>query len=300
MSSVSALYGESIVAHILDKSSALVGLNRLGFTPEVQAQLEELALRPGGLVLVAEPLNSGKTTTLCSLMNRISSIEKKAFTVEEFIEYPLDGIMQIETARKAGRDVGDAVRAVMRQDPDVLMIGDLRDGAAARAACEAAVAGQPLVLASLHAPDAVSAISRLTNLGVEPPLIAESVMGILAQRLVRRICTNCKEPYRVNATELRRFGFVPEDADQQVTLFRGKGCETCRNTGYRFRMSINELMWVNEEIVELIARRALPADIADAAKANGMKTMREDGLVKVLEGITTPEELVRVLNLRET
>ncbi len=294
VSCLPSLYGEKIVMRILDKSSVLLGLNRLGFAPDVQMQLEELTLQPNGMMLVTGPTGSGKTTTLYSVLNKISSIEKNIITVEDPIEYQLGGITQVAVNKKAGLNFGNALRSFLRQDPDIIMVGEMRDLETAEIAIEAALTGH-LVLSTLHTNDAPSATIRLADMGVEPFLISATVIGILAQRLTRKICTNCKEPYKVNAEELRRFGFVPEDPDQEVTLFRGRGCEICRNKGYKGRLGVYELLRVNEEIAELVVRRAPLADIKDAAKANGMKEMKEDGLQKVLEGITTPEEVMRVV-----
>jgi len=294
VSCLPSLYGEKIVMRILDKSSVLLGLNKLGFTPEVQAQLEELTMQPNGMFLTTGPTGSGKTTTLYSVLHKINSIEKNIITVEDPIEYQLGGITQVGVNKKAGLNFNNALRSFLRQDPDIIMVGEMRDLETAEIAIEAALTGH-LVLSTLHTNDAPSATIRLADMGVEPFLISATVIGIMAQRLARKICANCKEPYKVPAEELRRFGFVPEHADQEVTLFRGRGCEVCRQKGFKGRIGLYELMTVNEEIAELVVRRAPLADIKEAAKANGMKEMREDGLRKVLEGVTTPDEVMRVV-----
>jgi len=288
------IFGEKIVCRILDKTSILIGLNKLGFTPETQAQLEELIMQPNGMVLSTGPTGSGKTTTQYSILHKLNSIEKNILTIENPVEYQLSGITQTQVNEKAGLRFGNALRSFLRQDPDIIMVGEMRDLETAEIAIEASLTGH-LVLSTLHTNDAPSAIIRMIDMGVEPFLISATVIGVLAQRLGRKICQNCKEPYEIEASELRRFGFKPESPDQKITLWRGTGCELCRHTGYKGRLGIFSLMRVNDEIADLIVRRAPLSDIRDAAKANGMMELREDGLIKVLEGITTPEEVMRVV-----
>jgi type IV pilus assembly protein PilB len=306
VSCLPSLYGEKIVMRILDKSSVLIGLNKLGFYAEMQAVLEELVSQPNGTFLVTGPTGSGKTTTLYSVLNKLNNIEKNIITVEDPIEYQLSGITQVGINKKAGLNFPVALRCFLRQDPDIIMVGEMRDLETAEIAIEASLTGH-LVLSTLHTNDAPSATMRLADMGIEPFLIAATVIGILAQRLARRICMDCKEPYTVKASELARFGFQPgdpdmakygihiEDANQDVTLYRGRGCETCKGKGFKGRMGIYELLKVNNEIAELIVRRASLVDIKDAAKANGMLEMRKDGLRKILDGMTTPEEVMRVV-----
>lgn len=286
--------GEKIVMRILDKTSILIGLEKLGFTAEVQAQLEELVVQPNGMVLSTGPTGSGKTTTQYSVLHKLNSIEKNIITIEDPVEYQLPGVSQVQVNRKAGLTFANALRSFLRQDPDIIMVGEMRDLETAEIAIEASLTGH-LVLTTLHTNDAPSAVIRMVDMGVEPYLISATVIGVLAQRLARRLCPHCKEPYEVPAADLRRFGFRPERPDQMVTLWRGRGCEACRYTGFRGRIGVFELMRVNDEIAELIVRRAPLADIRDAAKANGMHELREDGLLKVLEGVTTPDEVMRVV-----
>jgi type IV pilus assembly protein PilB len=288
------IHGEKIVCRILDKTSILIGLNKLGFEAETQAQLEELVMQPNGMVLSTGPTGSGKTTTQYSVLHKLNSIEKNILTIEDPVEYQLSGITQVQVNRKAGLTFANALRSFLRQDPDIIMVGEMRDLETAEIAIEASLTGH-LVLSTLHTNDAPSAVIRMVDMGVEPYLISATVIGVLAQRLGRKICQNCKEPYEVDAIDLRRFGFKPESPDQKITLWRGTGCESCRHTGYRGRLGVFSLMRINDEIAELIVRRAPLNDIRDAAKANGMLELREDGLVKVLEGITTPEEVMRVV-----
>jgi len=294
VSSIPTPSGEKIVMRILDKTSVLIGLNKLGFTPETQARLEELVIQPNGMVLSTGPTGSGKTTTQYSVLNKLNSIEKNILTIEDPIEYQLPGISQVQVNRKAGLSFANALRAFLRQDPDIIMVGEMRDLETAEIAIEASLTGH-LVLSTLHTNDAPSAVIRMTDMGVEPYLIAATVIGVLAQRLARKVCSNCKEPREIKAADLRSFGFQLQDPDQTVTIWEGTGCEECRYRGFRGRIGIYEMMVINTEIAELIVRRAPLADIKEASKANGMKELREDGLVKVLEGVTTPDEVRRVV-----
>jgi len=288
------LHGEKIVMRILDKSSVMIGLNKLGFTAEVQSQLEELSQQPNGMILSTGPTGSGKTTTQYSLLHKLNSIEKNILTVEDPCEYQLGGVTQVQVNKKAGLHFSNALRSFLRQDPDIIMVGEMRDLETAGIAIEAALTGH-LVLSTLHTNDAPSATLRLIDMGVEPFMVSATLVGILAQRLGRKICNNCKEFYEVEATELRKFGFKPEDPTQKVQLARGKGCELCRHTGYKGRIGFYELLRMNAEIAEMVVRRAPLSDLKEAAKANGMHELREDGLLKVLEGVTTPEEVMRVV-----
>ncbi|MCS7301396.1 MAG: ATPase, T2SS/T4P/T4SS family [Fimbriimonadales bacterium] len=294
VSSIPTPHGEKIVMRILDKTSVLLGLNKLGFTPETQARLEELVIQPQGMVLSTGPTGSGKTTTQYSILHKLNSVEKNILTIEDPIEYQLPGIAQVQVNRKAGLTFASALRAFLRQDPDIIMVGEMRDLETAEIAIEAALTGH-LVLSTLHTNDAPSAVIRMVDMGVEPYLIAATVTGVLAQRLARRVCQHCKEPREIPAADLRAFGFQIEDPDQVVTIWEGVGCEHCRYRGYAGRLGIYELMVVNAEIAEMIVRRAPLSDIKEAAKANGMKELREDGLIKVLEGLTTPDEVRRVV-----
>ncbi|MDO8588168.1 MAG: ATPase, T2SS/T4P/T4SS family [Armatimonadota bacterium] len=294
VSCLPTIYGEKIVMRILDKSSVLLGMSKLGFSPEDQAQIEELTIQPNGMFLSTGPTGSGKTTTQYSVLHKINSVEKNIITIEDPVEYQLGGISQVQVNRKAGLTFATALRSFLRQDPDIIMVGEMRDLETAEIAVEASLTGH-LVLSTLHTNDAPSAVYRMVDMGVEPYLISATVIGVLAQRLARRNCSNCKVPFQVPTAELSRFGFKPNNPDDEVTLYRGQGCEACRHTGYKGRIGIYELMRINDEIAELVVRRAPLADIREAAKANGMHELKEDGLWKVLEGITTPEEVMRVV-----
>ena len=294
VSCLPSLHGEKIVMRILDKSSVMLGMNKLGFTPEMQTQIEELAAQPNGMLLSTGPTGSGKTTTQYSLLNKLNDIEKNILTVEDPCEYQLSGITQVQVNKKAGLTFSSALRSFLRQDPDIIMVGEMRDLETAEIAIESALTGH-LVLSTLHTNDAPSATIRLIDMGIEPFLISATIIGVMAQRLGRRICSNCKEYYEVPASDLRRFGYKVTDPNEMVQLARGKGCEMCRNTGYKGRVGFYELMTMNAEMAEMVVRRAPLTDLKEAAKANGMKELREDGLVKVLQGMTTPEEVMRVV-----
>jgi type IV pilus assembly protein PilB len=287
-------WAEKIVCRILDKSSVLLGLQKLGFQPEIQAQIEELALQPNGMLLSTGPTGAGKTTTQYSILNKLNSIEKNILTIEDPVEYQLAGVTQVQVNRKAGLTFSSALRSFLRQDPDIIMVGEIRDLETADIAVEASLTGH-LLLSTLHTNDAPSAVIRLKDMGVEPYLISATLIGVMAQRLGRRICNFCKESYEEDASMLRKFGFRPESANQKVVLWRGRGCERCRQTGYTGRLGFYSLLRMNDEIAELVVRGASLNDIRDAAKANGMQELREDGLIKVLDGITTPDEVMRVV-----
>lgn len=288
------IYGEKIVCRILDKSNVLLGLTKLGFGAEVLARLEDVVIQPNGMLLTTGPTGSGKTTTQYSILHKINSVEKNIITVENPVEYQLPGISQVDVNMKAGLTFSSALRAFLRQDPDIIMVGEMRDLETSEIAVEASLTGH-LVLSTLHTNDAPSAVIRMADMGIEPYLISATVIGVLAQRLGRKVCQNCKESYEIKGTELRVLGYQPKDKDEKLTLWRGRGCETCRYTGLKGRMGIFEFMTINDEIAELIVRRAPLADIREAARANGMKLLREDGLMKVLDGSTTPEEVKRVV-----
>ncbi|GAB4122539.1 MAG: ATPase, T2SS/T4P/T4SS family [Fimbriimonadaceae bacterium] len=294
VSTIPTPFGEKCVMRILDKGNAMVGLNKLGFTPENQALIDELISQPNGMFLCTGPTGSGKTTTQYSVLNKLNTVGVNIITVEDPVEYQLNGLAQVQVNKKAGLTFATALRAFLRQDPDIIMVGEMRDLETAEIAIEASLTGH-LVLSTLHTNDAPSATIRMVDMGVEPYLISATVIGVLAQRLGRRIDPNHKEPYEVPAIDLRRFGFQFEDPDEKVTLYRGIPHEDNRMTGYKGRIGLHELMVMNAEIAELVTRRAPVNDLKMAAKAAGMKELREDGLAKVLMGLTDPEEVMRVV-----
>ena len=294
VSCLPTIWGEKIVCRILDKSSVLLGLNKLGFTQDCLTRLEELIIQPNGMFLSTGPTGSGKTTTQYAVLHKINSVDRNIITVEDPVEYQLSGISQVHVNVKAGLTFGTALRSFLRQDPDIIMVGEMRDLETAEIAVEASLTGH-LVLSTLHTNNAPSAVIRMVDMGIEPYLIAATVIGVMAQRLARRVCPNCAEEYQAPASELRVLGYEPKERDEMVTLRRGRCCEVCRHTGYKGRTGIHELMVMNDEIAELVVRRAPLADIREAAKANGMKELREDGLDKVMEGITTVDEIRKVV-----
>ncbi len=294
VSSIPTPYGEKIVMRILDKSSVMIGLNKLGFTAENEAKIEELVSQPQGLFLCTGPTGSGKTTTLYSCLNILNTIGVNIVTAEDPIEYQLAGVAQVGMNRKAGLTFATALRAFLRQDPDIMMVGEMRDLETAEIAIESALTGH-MVLSTIHTNDAPSTTLRMIDMGVEPYLIAATLTGVLAQRLGRRVDPVNRESYEVPAIDLRRFGFQLTDPDEMVTLFRGIPHEDNRMTGYKGRTGFHELMVMNAEIADLVVRRAPVNDVRAAGKANGMHELREDGLVKVLSGQTDPQEVMRVV-----
>lgn len=294
VSSIPTPFGEKIVLRILDKSSTMIGLNKLGFTDEHQLKIEELVSQPNGLFLCTGPTGSGKTTTLYSCLNMLNTIGVNIVTAEDPIEYQITGIAQVQMNRKAGLTFATALRAFLRQDPDIMMVGEMRDLETAEIAIEASLTGH-LVLSTIHTNDAPSTPLRMVDMGVEPYLIAATLTGVLAQRLGRQIDKDHRESYEVPQSDLVRFGMKPTDPDALVTLYRGVPHEDNRMTGYRGRTGFHELMAINAELAELIVRRAPTADLKAAAKANGMNELREDGLGKVLLGVTDPQEVMRVV-----
>lgn len=294
VSSVPTPYGEKIVMRILDKTTTMVGLDKIGFTDENQLKVEEMTAQPNGMFLCTGPTGSGKTTTLYSVLHKLNQVGVNITTAEDPVEYQLNGIAQVQMNRKAGLTFATALRAFLRQDPDIIMVGEIRDLETAEIAVEAALTGH-LVLSTLHTNDAPSATLRMVDMGLEPYLIAATLMGVLAQRLARKIDPDYREPYEVPAIDLKRFGFTFEDPEELITLYRGIPHENNRNSGYRGRTGIHELMTMNAEIAEMVVRRAPLNDIKMAAKANGMHELREDGLLKVLSGVTDPSEIMRVV-----
>jgi general secretion pathway protein E len=290
VSTMPTVHGESIVMRLLDRSSVFYPLERLGFAPQMLARFDRLIRLPHGIVLVTGPTGSGKTTTLYASLDKINSADLKIITVEDPVEYQLKGVNQIPVKSKIGLTFATGLRHIVRQDPDVILVGEIRDLETAEIAIQAALTGH-LVFSTLHTNDAPGAITRLQDMGVEPYLVASVLEGVLAQRLVRRICGACRVPDTTPHAELRALGV---DSGPGETLFRGKGCEECRGTGYRGRTGIYELFPINEEARSLVIRRASSRDIRRQAVEDGMITLRLDGWAKAREGVTTVEEVLRV------
>ncbi|OCC16310.1 Type IV fimbrial assembly, ATPase PilB [Dissulfuribacter thermophilus] len=298
VSTLPTLFGESIVLRLLNRGEVKLELESLGFPPDTLMDFESIIRRPYGLILVTGPTGSGKTTTLYAVMNLINSPDKKIVTVEDPVEYQLDGINQIQVKPKIGLTFANALRTILRQDPDIILIGEIRDAETAEIAIQSALTGH-LVFSTLHTNDAPSAITRLQEMGVESYLLASCLLGVMAQRLVRVICPHCKESHPIDEELYQELLNGIEGTDQPVVpkeVWRGKGCPNCATTGYSGRTGIYELLKVDETIRRLIVRGEDSASILKAAKANGMRTLREDGLQKVLLGQTTFEEVLRVSN----
>lgn len=287
VSIIPMVFGEGVVMRILDKQSILLSLEDIGFDKEMLAIFHHVISQPHGIMLVTGPTGSGKTTTLYASLNKIVSDEIKCLTVEDPVEYHLEGINQVGVNLKAGLTFAKGMRAFLRHDPDVIMVGEIRDLETAETAVQASLTGH-LVLSTLHTNDAPSATTRLLDMGVEPFLVASSVEAVLAQRLVRTICKHCREEYTPEKVDL-----PPDFNWQGEKLFRGRGCRECRNTGHSGRKGIFELMVLNDELRELILQRASAGKIRNAAIKNGMITLRDDGWLKVRKGITTISEVVQ-------
>ena len=288
VSTLPTIYGESAVIRILDKSIGLLSTEELGLSPNELKLFEKLLSIPYGMILVTGPTGSGKTTTLYAILRRLISTEKNIVTIEDPVEYRIPGIRQTQVNIRAGYTFANGLRAILRQDPDIVMVGEIRDKETANIAVHAALTGH-LVLSTLHTNDAPGALPRLIDMGVEPFLVASSVVGVIAQRLVRKICPRCREPF-TPTPELIKAENLPDN----VTLYRGKGCNYCRRTGYRGRTGIFQIMLVDDKIRNLVVSKAPASEIERAAAANGMLSLRESGMQKVLEGITTLEEVLRV------
>ncbi len=288
-------HGERVVIRILDKSSKHFELNQLGFHQEDLERFEDLITKPHGIVLVTGPTGSGKTTTLYSSLNSIKSEQTNIMTCEDPIEYELEGINQSQINVRAGLTFASQLRAILRQDPDVILVGEIRDKETAEIAFQAAMTGH-LVFSTLHCNDAPSAPSRLLDLGTEPFLIASSVIGVVAQRLVRQLCPRCKTQYEPTVEELAAFGLDPSDDAQ---YYRAVGCSHCDERGYRGRVPVLELLTVNEEVRHLIAQRASTDEVRKVASANGMKSLGERAAYLVQNGVTTFEEILKRVFVEE-
>jgi general secretion pathway protein E len=295
VSTLPTLLGESMVIRILDREKVILDLNRLGFPPLALRQFDELIHKPYGMMLVTGPTGSGKTTTLYGALERINSPDKKIITIEDPVEYRLAGVTQMQVKSSIGLTFARALRHIVRQDPDVVLVGEIRDRETAEIAIHAALTGH-LVFSTLHTNDAAGAVSRLLEMGVEDFLLASAVMGIQAQRLVRLICPDCKTPLPPEAArlELDKHGRNGLPDQEPTHMYVGRGCDTCAHTGYLGRTGIYELLVVDETIRQLILQRAESASIRQAAIDQGMQTMAEDGWVKVAQGLTTTQEVLRV------
>jgi general secretion pathway protein E len=289
VSTIPTGHGERVVLRLLDKQAGRLDLTRLGMDEATLAHMDRLILEPHGIVLVTGPTGSGKTTTLYAALSRLDATALNIMTVEDPIEYDLDGISQTQVNTRIEMSFARALRTILRQDPDVVMIGEIRDLETAQIAVQASLTGH-LVFATLHTNDAVSAVTRLVDMGVEPFLLASSLIGVVAQRLVRRLCLECRKPFAADAAQLRALGLAPTDG----TLYSAQGCPACNRSGYRGRTGIYELLSVDEDLRRLIHDRASEQTLRAHVLAHGMRSLREDGMRWAGQGVISLEEVVRV------
>jgi type II secretion system protein E len=297
VSTVPTVYGESVSLRLLMRGKIFLSLDKLGYEPADEAALREIVVKPHGIMLVTGPTGSGKSTSLYAFLSSINSVHKRIITIEEPVEYELKGINQIAVRADIGLTFAMGLRHILRQDPNVIMVGEIRDLETAEIAIRAALTGH-LVFSTLHTNDAPSAFTRLIDMGIEPFLVASSVEAVLAQRLVRTICNSCKIEQQLDRDYLVRVGFPTEKLDR-ARAWKGQGCEKCRQLGYQGRMGIYELLLLDERIRPLILQRAASSTIAHLAISNGMRTLRQDGWSKVMDGLTTIEEVIRVTQAEE-
>jgi len=293
---VPSMWGEAAVIRIFDQSSTLVGLDKLGFYPEMQKVFERKMTEPNGLMIVVGPAGSGKSTTLYSALNTLNSLNRKIVTIEDPVIYRMRNVMQVHVNRKMGLTYSVAMRYFQRADPDIILVGDIEDLATIEICIQAALTGH-LVLTSMRPLDAPSTISRLLDMGVEPFLIGAALTTVLAQRLARRVCSQCKAEHRPMPALIERLQTETGMELAGATFYLGKGCSECRGSGYRGRTSLFELLEMNDRLRELIVRRASTAELRQAAIESGMVTMLQDGLRKAMDGITSIEEVMRVLGI---
>jgi general secretion pathway protein E/type IV pilus assembly protein PilB len=290
------IHGENVVLRILDRQKGIVPLEGLGLAEDQLDQLKLMIARPEGIILVTGPTGSGKTTTLYSVLNHINSEGLNIMTLEDPVEYPMALVRQTSVAEAARLDFANGIRSMMRQDPDVILVGEIRDTDTAEMAFRAAMTGHQ-VYTTLHTNSAVGAIPRLLDIGILPDIMAGNIIGVVAQRLVRRLCTHCKTPYQAEAHEARLLD-TPTDRPRPV-IFRPCGCERCDFQGYRGRLAIMELLRIDGDMDELIARRATAREMRQLATRQGCRSLAEDGLRRVLDGSTSLEELARVVDLTD-
>ncbi len=288
-------FGNKVVMRLLDKSSLSLGLDKLGFLPETLTNFKQAVAKPFGMILITGPTGSGKSTTLYSILNQLNTPEKNIITIEDPIEYQVGGITQIQTKSEVGLDFASGLRAILRQSPDVVMVGEIRDSETADIAIKASLTGQ-LVLSTLHTNDAAGAMTRLVDMGVEPFLIASSVVLVAAQRLCRKVCPDCKQKIDIPKDVFKNMGVVIDKVapDGKMEFYKGKGCEKCNGTGYYGRMGVLETLLVDDNIKDLVVARASSFQLKDYAIKKGMTTLRDDAIKKMCLGLTTIDEVIRV------
>ncbi len=292
ISTYPAVHGENVVIRVLEKSAARITLDSLGFHPDVAAEFSRMTQAPYGMILACGPTGAGKTTSLYAALNALNTVERNILTIEDPVEYQLPGVVQANVNRKAGLTFATGLRTIVRQDPDVILVGEIRDSETAEIAVEAALTGH-LVLSTLHANDSAGAIARLIDMQVEPFLVASSVLGLLSQRLVRTVCPRCASPFVVSNDLLQQLR-LPVTSEDLTGAMKGAGCEQCGRTGYKGRIGIYELLRMDDDIRSAVIARNSAAAIKQIAVNKGMRTLREDALWKVKSGLTTIEEVVRV------
>lgn len=292
LSTLPTVFGEKIVMRILDLSNTTNDIDKLGFTDVNKVLFEKMIARPNGIVLITGPTGSGKSTTLYAALHNLNSEGVNIITVEDPVEYQLDGINQIQVKEEVGLTFATGLRSILRQDPDIVMIGEIRDSETGHIAVRASLTGH-LVLSTLHTNSAVESISRLDDMGVEPYLLSSSLIGIMAQRLVRRVCRDCGQTEELSPHEQQ---MMAEHGHTVTHIKRGKGCTSCNNTGYRGRLAIHEILPIDRDLKEMILARSSAAELRDYMSKAGYKSLLEDGLIKVAQGYTTLEEVIRVAN----
>ncbi|OHB84729.1 MAG: pilus assembly protein PilB [Planctomycetes bacterium RIFCSPHIGHO2_02_FULL_38_41] len=283
--------GESVVMRLLNKSAVSLDLNTLGFRNEELKLIYQLLSKPNGIILVTGPTGCGKTTTLYSVLNYLNDVETKIITTEDPVEYDIDGLIQVQVNPSIGVDFANCLRTILRQDPDIILVGEIRDEETARVAIQASLTGH-LVFSTLHTSDSPTALTRLTDMGIKPYLIAATLEAVISQRLVRKICSSCKEEYKPSDRFLKDLNLTSGDIKGNK-IFRGRGCSNCHNTGYRGRIGIYEILVINDEIRKLIIEQVNTSAIRTAAKRSGMTTLRDSGLIALYNGLTTIEEVTR-------
>ena len=291
VSTLPTLYGESIVMRVLDKSIVSLSLDQLGMSEDVKSKLRKIIERPNCIILTTGPTATPQTPTFYSCMREINKIEYKVITVEDPVEYDIEGIIQVAINQKIDLSFAKTLRHILRQDPDIIMVGEIRDSETAQIAIQAALTGH-LVFSTLHTNDASGAVTRLMDMGIEPFLISSTVRAVMAQRLVRVICQNCKKAYKAEQQELLELGMIgKKDAPSQ--FYKGEGCSECNGSGYRGRTGLYELLIMNDRIREMVVKRDSSSAIRNAAVEGGMRLLREDSIRNILEGVTTIEEALR-------
>ena len=289
VSTLPTVNGEKVVIRLLTKDESLINIENLGFSDHNLRMFENLISQPHGIILVTGPTGSGKSTTLIAALSELNDVEKNIVTIEDPVEYQLGGINQVHAKEKVGLSFASTLRSILRQDPDIIMVGEIRDEETAEIAVRAALTGH-LVMSTLHTNDSVSSVTRLVDMGIPPYLVASTVIGAMAQRLVRRLCNNCKEPYEAGIEE-KEFLNVEEG----TTLYKAKGCNKCSETGYKGRLAVQEILTLDDKVEKMIVKGADEIDIKEYAETQGMIDLKHDGIEKVKQGLTSYEELARVI-----